>query len=200
MRPAIRKVLVAVLLLILFPLSCGVLVPAWRSYEMNKIIRPVEGEARRDFPVALFRTDAHGMCRVQLVLYGDLRDEMKKSRAGFLAPRAGEKELQEQLLKATALETGNFNDPFEMSFAVEEDREGMQVLRVSFAADDDDVNTGWYEARADGIKPLRHQRAFGPLFGMKIIAEAFGTAVVLWIAGRSVLKRARNIKTAGASG
>lgn len=193
MKPAIRKLLYSVLVMVLFPLSCGALVPVWQAYEMKKNIRPVEGEARKDFPVALFRTEASGEHRVQLVFYGDLQEEMKKNKADYLAPRSQVKELQAQLKRKTSLETGNSNDPWEVSFTVEEDHDGKQVLRVSYAVDDDDVNTGWYEASASGIRPLRHQRAFGPALAMNVMAKAFGTTAVLWavlfIIARTIRKR-----------
>ena len=146
---------------------------------------PIRGEIPAKFPLIVItkQPELHATA-----MYFEDLPEFQKSHAGssFVIPPDMENLLRKQVEQNVRGGSNNFDEssslPWSASFRVESGSPEKQVIEAQCTWDDDRVNTGRYEATANGFRPLAYQRFFGPGLCFKFGAPCLLLGLILaWL-------------------
>lgn len=146
---------------------------------------PIKDEIPAKFPLIVVtkRPELHATA----VYFEDLpKFQRTNPGSSFVIPDDMENFLRKQVQENVRAKSNDFDEsssiPWSASFRVESRSQGQQVIEAQCTWDDDRVNTGWYEATANGFRPLAYQRFFGPGLCFKFGAPCLLLGLILaWL-------------------
>lgn len=186
----LKKLLIAVIIVFLFPLSCTQIArPIFKLAEQNRTVE-IKDKIPDMFPVLVTWKDNQKF-KTTTVYYKDIEAFTKKlNNYSYLVPEGQEESLNKALIQQSRSQQKPYNfdwespNPWFARFKVlKHFSDGSQLLEVESTWDDDRKNIGWYKAYDRKIIPEKHLLYFGPGVAMVAFLPALLITIIVWAIG-----------------